>query len=702
MEDAIAALRLPGATPADTNVVVPLGDPPQRRCLGALALVGALLGLLGVVLGPWPAALCAAALVALVPGSLLLAMLPRVPRVLAVAAVPAMGAAVVACALSLQLGLSRYSPEATRWILIGLGLLGGGWILARNPGRPSPPSYRAPTRGVILPLLLGALATACWIWAMPAVRASSYSSYGLGAQVPLLVVAGVLATVSVLLALRAGAWWAAWLALLLLVLARRGYTLWGASTPLYQWTYRHLGVMDWFTHSGALARDVDVYSNWPGSLALAAWLTQVSELSRFDLASAYVIGHHVVLVVFVYVLARAAGLDRGVALLAATLVEITDWVGQDYLAPQSFGLLLAAVVIAGWLASREPAYRAGSLWVAAIVFTGITWAHQLTPVWLLAMLLVFVALRIVRPAWVLAPFFGVWAVTIAVNLEALLAHSTGLSLNVLSNSEGNISSPVSAGQSLTSWAVTALALALWGGAAVVSTLRFRRERAGVVAAVLAFSPMILLLTGYGGEAIYRVYLYSLLGVAIILAPPLARALHAGATRSALAGAGVVLAAVAALQGSLGGWYTALFPPSDVQLAQRLEGAAGNEGVIATPVVGFPREVTWHYVPQVRRDALAVPIWSLENELVTPARTISPTPVTLLTEATRRQMADAPVYVVIAEPMRVYAEQYGAIPAGGLDELSALLARAGWTAIHVGETVVYTNPAGMQAWEHSAP
>ncbi len=738
-EDVIAALRLPAVAPFATPGDAPSWAPgPSRRRLGLLALAGAAAGLLAAVLPPGPAAVAVLALVALAPGALVLAVLPPVPRPVAVVAVPAIGVSLVSLAVSAQLAAASLAPTATHWTLTILGAVGGAVLTLRGGNAPrvrrtadgdserdserdsdpypapeseAPDERRGgPVSGIVLPLVLAAAATAAWIAALPSARAAAYSTFGLAPQAPLLVVAVVLALLGVLAAVRAGGGagegagggLVGWVALVALVLARRGYTLGATDAPLYQWTYRHLGVMDWFTHSGTLARDVDVYSNWPGSLAFAAWVTQVSGLSRFDLASAYIIGHHLVLVVVVYALARAAGSGRRTALLAAALVEVTDWVGQDYLAPQSFGFLLGAVVIACWLASRDDRYRVGSLWVAGIVFTGITWAHQLTPVWLLAVLVALIALRVVRPAWVLLPFLAIWGVMVAVNLSALLAHSTGISLNLLSNTAGNITSPVSAGQALTSRTVTVLAIVLWLATALVAGAQLRRDRAGLVAPIIAFSPMLLLLTGYGGEAVYRVYLYSLLGCALVLAGPLTGLLRAGIARASLAALAVGALTLASLQGSLGGWFAGLFPRADVDLAVRLERAAGENGLIATPTVGFPRQVTWYYVPQARRDALGLAVWSLQNELVTPDG-ISATPVDRLTRGAWQQMAQEPVYVVIAGPMHVYAEQYGALPPGGLDELAALLRARGWApaATAADGTVVYANPAGQGAWQRAA-
>lgn len=701
----IRAFRIPIIDPADTPASEVLAGGPSSRALGLLALLGAALGGLGIVLPAPAAVLCVLALVALVPGALILAALPPLPRVLAVAAVPALGAAVVSLTVSAQLALGAFAPEPTRWVLVLAGALGGVLLLrAAASGRTSAPAWRIsrPARGIggwesIAPMALAVVGTVCWVAAVPAVRSAGYSSYGLAWQVPLLPLAVVSCALAVLLAVRAGGLVAAWVGLVALVLARRGITLAATEAPLYQWTYRHLGVMDWFTHSGRLVRDVDVYSNWPGSLALWAWVTEVSGISRFDLASAYILGHHLVLVVAVYVLARTARLSPMGAVTAALLVELADWVGQDYLAPQSFGFLLAIVVIAALLASREGRYRKASTTVAVIVFAGIVWAHQLTPVWLLVVVVLLLVSGAVRP-WVLVPFLSVHAVMVAVNLPALLRHSTGISLDFLANTAGNIETHPSEGQVFTSRVVTVLAVVLWGAAMAVVVRRLRRDPSVLVMAALAFSPLVLLVTGYGGEAIYRIFLYSLPGVSLIFAPVIVGWLGRGAVRVAGAIASTLVVALAGLQGSLGGWHAGTFQLHDVDLAVRLEQAAGDVGVIATPTVGFPLQVSWEYASQARADTLGEVVWSLENEYVTPTG-VSAEPVDRLTEAAR---IARPVYVVVSQPMQAYSAQYGVIPQGGLDHLRELLRQRGWTVVvDSGGTRVFANEAGAQAWEQTA-
>lgn len=726
----------PGSAAGAATSRAPMRARRQAR-LAALVTVGAVAALLvaapralGAAPPPYLATPLLLVAVALVPGGvvhLLLGLLPRVrpvPAALAVATVPALGVAIMSLVVSAQLALARYEPASTTWSLVALGVAVGAptTVLGReDPDRhprptPAPPARRPPNLAALEPdhplagiaaWALGLIGLLTWVLALPLVRSSRYSDYGLGVQVPLLAAAVVLVGGGLLLAVRARRTGTAWALLLLCVLVRRGTTLFATEAPMYQWTYRHLGVMDWFTHTGMLARDVDVYSNWPGALAFAAWLCEESGLSPMALAHGYPLAHHVVLVVLVYVLARAVGLEHWSALLAAALAEFADWVGQDYLAPQSMAFLVAIALLAALLwRDRRPAtgrpltpertrHRAAVV-VALVLFAGITWMHLLTTAWLLFLVVALAVVARLRPIWLVVAFAALAAVMAVLNADALEQFSTGFSLNLLSNSSGNIPTAPSDGQRFTSLVVRALALVAWLSAGLVGLSRIRR-REGRALLALAFSPVVLLLTGYGGEAIYRVYLYSLPGVALLLAPVLERMLR-GRSLPALVGSLVALTVLtASLQGSLGGWYIGLVTRSEAELQARLEVAAGPRGRVTTPAPVMPAQLTWHYVAQARNDALGLPTWSLQNELIGPDG-LNPQVITRFTEATTTQMAHNPVYVVVGRSSYLYAAQYGSMPPGALERVERLLMQQGWTRIvDTPEDRVYANPAGVRAY-----
>lgn len=689
---------------------------------GVAALLVGLLQALGPGLPASLALLLLLASVAFVPGGavhLLLAILPRirsVPRFLAAATVPALGAAIMALVVSAQLATEFYEPDRTTWALGVIGVVVGlpAAVLARRQHAPKVSTDRErqglsatqPAIGTgVAAWGLGMAGLAFWIIALPRIRSSEYSSYGLGAQVPLLVIAVALVGCALLVAVRARRTGTAWVLLLLFVLVRRGVTLFATDAPLYQWTYQHLGVIDWFNYAGTLARDVDVYSNWPGALALVAWLSEASGMPAMALAHGYPLVHHAALVVVVYVLARAVGLSHWPALLAAGIAEFADWVGQDYLSPQSIAFLVAIVLLAALLAqdrtssegsARRQVPHRGIVAVALLLFAGITWMHLLTTAWLMFLVVLLVAVARLRPVALVLAFAALTAVMVAVNADALREFSTGFSLNILFNSSGNIQTTPSVGQQLTSRVVRALAVALWLLAGSLGLTRIR-HRQGRVLLALAFSPTVLLLSGYGGEAIYRVYLYSLPGVAIIVAPWLDRLLRGRPLPAFVGSVAALTLLLASLQGSLGGWYVGLVSRTNAELMARLEAAAGPPGLVTTPAPVIPTQLTWHYVAQARNDALGVPTWSLRNELIGP-NGLNGQIVTDFTEAADVQMAHAPVYLVVSRSTYIYAAQYGSMPPGSLEHFERLLTRQGWTrVVDTAEDRVYANPAGVRAY-----
>ena len=47
----------------------------------------------------------------------------------------------------------------------------------------------------------------------------------------------------------------------------------------YSWLYKTIGVVQYINHYGHLNRHIDIYQNWPGFFALAAWFGKVAGVS---------------------------------------------------------------------------------------------------------------------------------------------------------------------------------------------------------------------------------------------------------------------------------------------------------------------------------------------------------------------------------------------------------------------------------------
>jgi hypothetical protein len=98
-----------------------------------------------------------------------------------------------------------------------------------------------------------------------------------------------------------------------------------------------------------------------------------------------------------------------------------------------------------------------------------------------------------------------------------------------------------------------------------------------IPAIIAFTPVsILFVQNYGGEAVFRVYLYALPGCAILIAPLLAMAItqHAGHSRRHrlrgwVAATGLAVAGAAGLQSYYGAWFLNVETRSQIALFDKL-------------------------------------------------------------------------------------------------------------------------------------
>ncbi|OLT10602.1 hypothetical protein BJF78_28595 [Pseudonocardia sp. CNS-139] len=193
--------------------------------------------------------------------------------------------------------------------------------------------------------------------------------------------------------------------------------------------------------------------------------------------------------------------------MAAFLVVVLNWVGQDYFAPQAVGLVLAVAAVALAIAGRGR--RVAASWCALPVFGCLVLTHQLTPFWVLLAVWALVLLRMAR-AWVGAAMTVLLAGYLVAHLDAVASYGLFSGLDVIANARTNIGPVVTWQQEMVSAFTRATALGLWAAAAAAALWAWRTRRPWMSATVVGAGPMALLLAqGYGGEALLRVFLYSL-------------------------------------------------------------------------------------------------------------------------------------------------------------------------------------------------
>lgn len=316
-------------------------------------------------------------------------------------------------------------------------------------------------------------------------------------------------------------------------------------TVRYSWAWKHMGIVDYISRTGQVDPGIDVlpiYHNWPGFFAgshlLQSWMgaDDVIAVARW---APYVVT--LATVGAVCLLAATFTRDRRAVWLTAWLFVLGDWVGQEYFSPQAVAYLLYLVAIALALrvarakgTRRSTVIADPEITVLAVLLlvVAIATSHQITPAMLCVALLALTATRRARlggvslVAIVVTVAWALWGAAdfVVVNVKMALE---GFG-SPMANAEGNLvdTSRISEGQALVALAGRAVVVVI-GVLAVVGLVRVaRRDRAAAITlCVLGAAPMVILATNeFGGEILFRVYLFALpvaayLGAQALLDPP---------------------------------------------------------------------------------------------------------------------------------------------------------------------------------------
>lgn len=519
----------------------------RRRALDRpWALVAALASVLGLIpaIGGLPSALKLALLGAFVlvgPGAAL-QDLGRLPRPTCWLIVPLFG---VCATILVTAGMAFTAIWLPRPALLALAL---GTLLVSSvrlfrrfdPGaawRPIPSivTWSTPsTRGLLAQAACsGALvgSIALWVWALPTMATRNVDFRGLlFSASPTFLISLLVASVGFLTAIRFHRLILAAFAVLVWVLLARLPTALAVELPLYSWTYKHFGVIDYINVHGSLDRGVDIYHSWPGMFSLFSWVTAVTGIPTLELALWYTPWFDCALAGAIYVFARSWRLNPSKSLVAAFLASVVNWVGQDYFSPQSVALVLAIGVLTlfshAGAARREAAItnaHPAAIWVALVLFGAITLTHQLTPYWLLIVMGGYSWLRLIKPRLAILAFLAVAGGFLLWNYPVVRSYGSLVSFDFFANAQRNVHGIApSTGQLLTSWSSRITTLITWAASSCLLLARLRTKvqcRRWLALAFASLGSAVLLLgQGYGGEALFRVFLYSIPGSVVVIAP----------------------------------------------------------------------------------------------------------------------------------------------------------------------------------------
>jgi hypothetical protein len=338
---------------------------------------------------------------------------------------------------------------------------------------------------------------------------------------------------------------------------------------------------------------------------------------------------------------------------------------------------------------------------ATAVFAAITVSHQLTPFLILLPVAVLVILGVLRPRIVMAVWVLVVVAFVAPRLPSVAHQYSLFGFDIFANATGNADHWRTAEQEFSALVARGLAVGVWAAALVAIWRTRRRLGAVVVPAVLGFAPFVTLgAQNYGGEAIYRVFAFSLPFAVLLIAGEWAGG-WAGARRGvrvALA-SGAVLTAVslAALQGGLQGQLVMhRVPADDIKAARYFYAHArpGSSLVLMAP--NFPTKLAANYGSfNVGRP--------VDLALISEPEFVERLDATRLpaVEQYLRNLGTRDNYLVVSTQMTVYTDYFGLLPKGSARSLvGALGASPRWHVFYQGRgvTIYQWIPAATAASE----
>lgn len=489
--------------------------------------------------------------------------------------------------------------------------------------------------------------------------------------------------------------WAA-VAIALAIVVQRVTVVLITEVPIYAWTYKHIGLVDYIIRNRDLAPTaVDIYNLWPGFFTAMAWFSSVSGLDPVHIAHWFGPVVHVLMAVLTGALARGLGLSMRAALIAAMLVELLNWVGQDYFAPQASGLVMAIACLA--LLAHSKQYPIAG-YVSAAVFVVLVPTHQLTPVWLCACAVALAVFRQIRPGWLPLLYGAVVLAYLLPRLDQISHYGIFTGSNPLTNSNTNVPTRGSDGRVFTMLVDRSLSAAIWLLALASVVIIWRRVGMPWAASIMAFSSMMLLAgQSYGGEAIFRVFLYSLPGCAVLIATVAVGVFDMSGLRRRLMMAAVwmvsVVAIVASMQGYFGGWSYVTMTRTQLEQGRWLlaRDPAGATITVMAPA-GWPERPTADYVGHVLADSgYDQPLVFLKDSLSTGF----PTDRDMDRLDLLARSGGKPLYLVLPRQTATYSEYFGLFRNGAVDLLiEKLSARPQWIRVIDDEdTVVFSYAEG---------
>jgi len=479
-----------------------------------------------------------------------------------------------------------------------------------------------------------------------------------------------------------------------------------AQAPVFDYVYKHIGIIAFLVAHGHLGPSSDIYNRWPAAFTYAAALSKVTGLQPLAYANWAIPLFSLLDGLMVAGIAQTITFSRRATALATLLFVCANWIGQTYMSPQAFAFVLylglLGLVLAkfgrprasrlvsrlarpltgsprrlrGRFASKVSGQQLLSSALVLLITFAISAAHQLTPYAVCAQLAVCVLLGVAGNYKLLALVVAISIGYLAANFQFIQSHYgifEGYSLlSAFSVASG--SGPVAQRPELYSNAGSGLTLLLLLASFISAVRLVRAGRAQTAIPLLALTaaPIALLAGGdYGGEGSLRIFLFSAPWQCVLIA----YALCTIRTRWLLPLAGALITPILALCviTTLGNSGSSIIPPSEVTAGQYIEQHIPSGSTVLLAGETFPIRFTPDYVKLLETDPNNEPeLFSTTPALITPH---PPARIMTLVLKAFSTFGSGPAFLVFSESQYAYARIEETIPTAVMEAVQHAVAQS---------------------------
>jgi hypothetical protein len=495
--------------------------------------------------------------------------------------------------------------------------------------------------------------------------------------------------------------------------------------PRYSWVYKHIGVAGYIQRNGSVDPSIDAYHNWPGFFALSAFFNDVAGFeSSLDYAAWAQLFFNLLYLGPLLLILKSCTSDRRLIWLSLWFFYLTNWVGQDYFAPQAMSYFFYLVIlgvcltwfkvttpfsesaIGRWLGfaplvslfhkvvSRatlgdEPnivphtIQRVGVMAVVILGFAAIVSGHQLTPFVTIASVTALVIFQrcsarslpllmsIMTMAWFIYMAMTYLDGHILLDFQQVGQLSSNLNASAIERFYG------SSGHVFVLYMRSGLTIGLWGLALLGGIRRLHQGYWDLSCALLAVAAFPMLAAqSYSGEMLLRVFLFSLPGMVFFAAALPYPSPESGASRrttiiTILMSSALLIGLFFAYFGDEGVNH---FTQDELDAAQYLYHNAPHDSLVLTVTYNFPSRFTADYDQYDYFTLAGLPPFtekSPDKQSQFMDRNVGVSDLEEIVNLVIGQRYSA-AYLVVSQSQKEHAATMGLVPAGWIDNLEKAL------------------------------